>query len=114
MQANFTIDQLIDEVRKLANEKPDFVYERPIASGPCSYTKSKTSETEGCIFGQAIFRLQPELKSYLCDCGINTLIQLLEIKASKQEIIWCCRVQGYQDRANSWKLAIEFADEKLS
>ena len=72
--ANFTIDQLIDEVKKLAIEKPDFIY--PSINGSCFYGKSATSETEGCIFGQAIFRLQPESKELIKDS--KTGIQVLD------------------------------------
>ncbi len=121
-KANFTLDQLIDEVRKLANEKPDFAYFKPPEARLCSYTRSATSETEGCIFGQAILRLQPELRDSLTDCGIINLLKLLEVIGPyeadrhdcKNKVYWCAYVQNRQDYGNTWASSIDYADRKVN
>ncbi len=116
MKANFTIEQLIDEVRKLANEKPDFVYEPVIGCAPaCSYVSSANSETEGCIFGQAILRLQPELRQTIdCENIISCLLQDLKVNISNKQLVeWCVIVQGFQDNQIIWKDCVSGADDKI-
>ncbi len=116
MIANFTIDQLIQEVRNLATDWPDFVYQS-CSSGTCCYTKSKTDPNKGCIFGQAILRLQPDLKDVLLNnnsVSISGLLMILgfDVDAFNKQRNWCIEVQQKQDRHQTWANAVKFADER--
>ncbi len=117
MQVNFSVDQLIDEVKRLAQENPDFVYQkfpgkvRPIA-GNCYYTKSANDLNKGCIFGQAILNLQPDLKDFLLEVdnrtdsnGIGQVLKDLGFP----RLTWCIDVQSNQDHGYCWKKAVELA-----
>lgn len=119
MKATFTINQLVETVQTLAAERPDFVYEQ-IPLGACYYTKSACSTTDGCLFGQAILRLQPELRPTLEEwdtnreknhaSGIMTLLQSLGIDYTTEVgnlMLWCCQVQGMQDRKTAWGKAVK-------
>lgn len=124
MIANFTIEQLIQEVKRLAEQNPDFVYQIWCTSceASCFYTKSKTDPNKGCIFGQAILNLQPELKELLQKVDdprpddassvsrIKDLIQQWEIKASIEQLDWCDDVQSAQDQEFTWANAVNFAN----
>ncbi len=112
MKATFTIDQLIQEVKTLAQEQPNFVYQSIPLKG-CYYTKFGASSGNGCLFGQAILRLQPELLPMLeawdarehGATGIQHLLKELGIDWSPR-VAWCCLVQGAQDRECPWGKAV--------
>ncbi len=125
MIVNFTISDLIKEVRRLANENPDFVYpefKKPHNGRTCSYLKSEKSDV-GCIFGQAILNIQPDLKEFLIhfdcevDSGIKKCLQTLfpDIdltypSTSREQLDWCEKVQDEQDRGSTWGEAIKIAN----
>lgn len=126
MIVNFTIADLIEEVRSLASENPDFVYpefKKPNNGRTCSYLKSQTSEKEGCVFGQSILNLQPSLKEFLkefdgeVDSGIRCCLQklfpdidLTYPSVSREQLDWCEKVQDEQDRGSTWGEAIKIAN----
>lgn len=124
MKANFTIEQLIQKVRDLAEQNPDYVYEKIendkfktvfclSTSSSCSYLKSKNpgNEDKGCIFGQAILNLQPDLKPELeTPFSISTILSHIGINGNDFEKKWCAAVQAAQDSQYSWKDAINKAD----
>lgn len=106
-----TADLLINEVKRIAEQNPDFVY-KPDGKD-CLYTRSENNEDCGCIFGQAILNLKPELKQILQNFDnsaavprINVLLNELEIKTTKKQAKWCCIVQSAQDNQLSWTQAI--------
>lgn len=118
MIANFTLDQLIQEIRKLATDWPNFVYER--CGSACNYTKSKNNPNKGCIFGQAILNLQPDLKELLTNNNstpiTTVLLNLLDFEYKQEvngnKISWCAEVQNKQDYGQSWANAIKLSDER--
>ncbi len=123
MKANFTLDQLIEEVKRLANQNPDFVYQsikNTDDSRRCSYTESADDPNKGCIFGQAILNLQPELKCVLNGSGASIKKLLFELGIidadpftqgyNNPDIEWCGVVQLQQDSERSWADAVKYAD----
>lgn len=117
MKATFSVDQLIQAVVVLSQERPKMVYQGIHLSG-CYYTKSACSTTDGCILGQALLRLQPELRPMLEEwdnrssgaSGIQFLLKELGIEFS-DKVAWCCRVQGSQDREAEWGWAVSTAGD---
>lgn len=115
-KAEFTIDQLMNEVRSLAEQNPDFIYD---GGGRCFYTKSIHSEECGCIIGQAILRLQPNLRPYLeyiekglipNVCGLLTSHFEIDYYQNKKKIDWLACVQSSQDKGICWQNAVHTAD----
>ncbi len=114
-KAEFTIDQLMNEVRSLAEQNPDFIYD---GGGRCFYTKSIHSEECGCIIGQAILKLQPNLRLYFQKIerglipNVTGLLPKLEINynQNKKKIDWLQCVQSSQDKGICWQNAVHTAD----
>ncbi len=124
MKANFTINQLIQKVRDLANENPDYVYQKIeinkfqsafglSAQGSCSYVKSNNpgNEDKGCLLGQAILSLQPDLKSELeIPYSISTILSGIGLGGNQYARKWCVAVQQYQDNKRTWEQSVNYAD----
>lgn len=109
--------ELIEAVRGLADENPDFMYQ-PFNSR-CYYTKGR-NDTPGCIIGQALLKLDPGLEIELTNTdregiipGVSDLIDALQIEAHKPDRIWLEVVQGRQDLGSNWGKAVAYADTFL-
>ena len=121
-KANFTIDQLIQEVRNLAAESPHNRYHN--RGGACFYSKLLCDNGAiGCIFGQAFQRLDIDVEEIdnHADAedfdgygsSIDRVIPKLGIEADSFELSWCKKVQTAQDNDKTWASAIEEADSEF-
>lgn len=81
MTVNFTVDDVIEQVRGLASANPDYVYEQPARQHPKRYGETgllvscfyvheeinppghENSKVPGCIFGQAFNALGVSLET---------------------------------------------------
>jgi len=103
------IELVETELRRLAKEKPDFIYNPSGKNVGCSYTGAATNgpECDGCIFGQAFQRLGVDRED-LKEC---TLVISHELRARGFESpkIWLT-IQGNQDTGKSWGEAIKHLD----
>ena len=104
----FTLEQLKDEVRRLASESPDYIYKSVCVGDLCSYIDGQNNK--GCIFGQAIKNLESnfDFTSYI-NSSITGLLEGLGLDDKSR---WCRCVQMYQDRGRTWKSCITIADDK--
>jgi hypothetical protein len=114
-----TIDDLIKEVRRLAAEKPDYVY--PIndadfqesgAGIACWYQAPGKTR---CIFGQALANLGVTLPYNAEGQRIRLVIAGSDLvtynpRSDTEKIHWCTGVQNAQDRGKTWGQAIADAD----
>jgi len=119
-----TIKDLILEVRRLAHESPDAIYDAGELNG-CMYTKIQCGKGVGCIFGQALLNLVPIYEDTLKefdnvtqfdtggDSSINYVLKELNIETSNNELSWCCLVQKKQDNGNSWANTIKSTDDEF-
>lgn len=119
-KAEFTLEQLVDTVRELAKANPDFCYKSDIesisGSGQiCFYTKG--SNCNGCLFGQAILKLQPNLYNYLdsedAHCPPTITVLLHDILSNDSDYSWCQLVQLFQDSGRSWGNSVIKADDEV-
>lgn len=102
-----TFAELEAEVRRLAAERPDYVYPAADGGENCFY------QDEGkprCIFGEALGILdvlvpQGETKA------IDYLLADLGVATTAEQLGWAGQVQYYQDRGRSWGSAVRYADE---
>lgn len=120
-----TLQQVIDKVRELAKERPEFVYrDQPGAGGDeCSYTSANvgSDEGEGCIVGQALMRcgLSRETLEDLQDgtaIGIREFLLMLDEYVEQTSGLsdprarWLVKVQNNQDTGSTWADAVWQAD----
>lgn len=125
------VEALRGEIRKLAAEDPDRVYE-PQQNLGCYYARDRhgIGREHGCIVGQAIFRLIPEMEptedgatftlpgypSYdqveYNGIAWNSKKDYMTYPVEFPEDEWIEWVQFYQDRGNSWSEAVETADQR--
>lgn len=119
-----TATQVIEEVRRLAAEQPDFVYSgQEGAVGECSYFGCATDNTSGqaCIVGQALANLNVDMsdlkrnedKGYGMDIGAALDVGVVDIPYAEREAKWLGDVQYHQDRGESWAQAVELVDKAL-
>lgn len=101
-------------VRKLASETPTAVYSIP--SGPCQYTAGLAGGKIGCIIGQAIKTVRPDIWKLLKamekagrSCTIDDVFPDFRISGN---IKWLRAVQLNQDCGTSWSKAVAKADEE--
>ena len=125
---NFTIHDVIREVRALAAEQPDFVYSaQPERAGydhqpECSYLGAVQGEEGGkaCIVGQALARLGVSRDDLLAVEGRGASAAILEQLGERQyrgiwseQEQWLNMVQSHQDYGDTWSGAVESADETV-
>ena len=118
MSMNITSSQVVAEVRKLAEERPDFVYrDQPGSTFDCSYlgafvpAEGEPYSGEGCIVGQALTRLgvdESDLRMVERTSAKAALVDL-DIECSEADLDWLSEVQGLQDDRSSWRQAVAFA-----
>lgn len=117
---------VVNEVRKIAAERPDFVYAtqegRDLPSS-CSYVGAIAGFDggEGCIVGQALARLghtKEELfrqEAMSADMAVSRLgyrLSSVGLGYANPEV-WLQRVQSEQDRGKSWGEAVANTDEQM-
>lgn len=117
-----TVQSVIDEMRKLAAEEPDFIYaEQAYASAVigCSYLGASIdypNKGKGCIVGQALERLgvaREELKKLELSTASNALFQLDIVATTDKErtaLNWINSVQSGQDNGMSWRESMASSD----
>ena len=96
---------LLREVKLLAAEKPDAIYAKQ--KGRCWYTKGEAGGEYGCIIGQAIKRLNPELFISLKfgeEAGLNyeTVGTLVDLGLIEGDICKLSEIQYSQDIGWKW------------
>ena len=110
-----TVLQVQAEIRKLAQEQPDFVYKRPESSSFCLYVHeaSDGSKTPGCIVGHALHRLGFSFDELEIGGTAGEALHRLGISDwDKDTVVWITRVQGEQDTGIPWGQAVARTDAK--
>jgi hypothetical protein len=118
-----TATEIIQEVRRLAAERPDYVYdegEEPEGGDSirCFYWKD---DRPSCIFGHALFRLgvTPE-RLQAADAvapvgdSIESLLNRLAVGETPTETQWMGTVQRRQDDGWAWGEAVAATDREIS
>lgn len=121
------VEEVKNEVLKLAKYNPDAVYKGDDGGG-CYYCRgevkdSKTGDVigEGCIVGQALINLRPELRRYLSLPAVenNSISDVLtgcinklynaNVPYSKfaKEKSLLINIQHFQDKGETWGVAVE-------
>lgn len=119
-----TATQVIEEVRRLAEEKPDFVYsDQEVAVGECSYFGCTIGNTAGqaCIVGQALANLNVDMSDLKRkeDSGYGMAIaevlgwRVVDILYTEREAKWLGDVQYHQDFGKPWAKVVALADKAL-
>ena len=118
-----TATELIQEVRKIAAERPNFVYgKQGVDNDSCSYFGRDVGDETGspCIIGQALKNLGvdtsrlKEAEDHLADdLVISSALDAghIEIAYTDREAQWLLHVQTKQDSDETWAKAVEEADK---
>lgn len=112
----FTPEDVLAEVIKLAEERPDFVYKAQAGSlvdEGCSYLTAglRTLAGEGCIVGQALTRLgvsDEDLYEVEGDSAIGAVARLRgeNLTEFSRTIQKLGAIQSWQDHGYSWGVAV--------
>lgn len=112
-----TFVQVEAEVRRLAAEKPDYVYPRSTGlcgDANCYYTADAPGNSTGeiCIFGQAFQNLgvPAGVMAQSEGSGAASVFDSLNIPATAVQWRWASRVQETQDAQAPWSVAVAEAD----
>jgi hypothetical protein len=111
--------KVIEEIRKLAAEYPDVVYESD-DPGNCFYTQGKCGPGSGCIIGQAIQRAMPDKTPSLEYIDFNGVVGFYSMSSSvglnmaAVDQGWASNVQILQDKKFTWAEAVEEADKQVA
>lgn len=115
--------KLVQAVRELAAERPDFVYKSdPYREGPgCLYTLA--DGTPDCIMGCAMARIGQPLppqkvgtheanECTLLNEDVYTWYGALGVGAESVTMKWLASVQNHQDNGYTWEAAVREADAR--
>ena len=123
--------KLIAEVRKVAAERPDYIYQ---SSGPADACWYMHNGEPSCIMGQAMYRLgaigpsNPQ-SGRIENKNVSDALHILNINVDHPEADWLDEVQAAQDGRHlkpfgselgkplppklSWSAAVAQADERV-
>lgn len=114
-----TVKKVIEQVRKIAKENPDFVYtnQGDVDAAEYSYLGRSMSEPnvgQGCIVGQALLDLGVT-REEMVEAGIegttaSEALMRLGINSGSMYSQYLDFVQDMQDIGEPWGRAVEFAD----
>lgn len=111
---NITGSQIIEQVRLLAQERPDHVYRKRGAGRSCGYAGDAIGSTrgEGCIIGQALMRLGVRRADLVSLEGVvsSALPKLGIHRYDTDERNWMSSVQKSQDTWSTWGRSVKDAD----
>jgi len=111
--------KLIASVRRLASERPGYVYPRvnPIknTAGSCVYV---ADGQPSCIVGHALWELKligPEFEDHFQNSGgVEEIISALDLSIDAKEITWLSEAQEQQDCGVQWGHVPENVDAGIS
>lgn len=111
MSYDLKYDDVVRTLRKLASERPDFVYQPP--KGECLYSHGSQP---GCIVGHVVAELLPQINLSDLDndpdqegTGVFDAFGRNGIEASVRTLEVLSRAQARQDAGSPWKKAVEAA-----
>jgi len=120
---NFTVSDVVREVRSIAEAEPDFVYiaQRDLQdTRMCSYVSAGIGLDfgRGCVVGQALEKLgvdRADLKVVEGETAIGAFMFLTGYKYDRNgksylDFQWLQRVQSLQDMGWSWSKSVRDAD----
>lgn len=105
-------EDVVQTVRDLAAESPDFVYTPSDDVPGCSYFPDEHNP-QGCIVGAAFHRLGIEIPESLEGAApINLFAALVdeEVGFFSERMRWLKDCQSYQDTGATWSAAVGAAD----
>lgn len=119
-----TTKDLIDEVRKVAEAEPDFVYKAGDSESKCSYFGRDRGDTSGnpCIVGKALKNLEVDTSVLLAResggfgdrIGFALFNGFIPVTSQvKLERSWLDRVQNSQDSGLTWSDSVKCADNVI-
>lgn len=116
LRTEISTSELEAEVRAVAAEHPDFVYEMPLIDGVnngCVYFDEDGSPS--CLIGQGLARLGFNAEDFSHDgnngMAIDDLLSHWNL-ASLSESRWLSDVQMIQDDGENWSYAVRAADDQ--
>lgn len=105
-------DRLVQEVKRIAEANPDFVYQRPPGSG-CVYVHDGRPS---CLIGRALWNLgaiDADFENAVDDrarrvnqFGVMGLLELLGLSLSSDESVLLMTIQDRQDDGLPWGEAV--------
>lgn len=121
---NVTDEEIIEALKAVVAENPDYVYKvpahmrGPVENGSCFYvhTDGDSEGTPGCVFGHVLHRLGvslDELAQYEGDNASIVAAQTTGSAPSGDVSTFLDEVQMNQDQGKPWSLALSSAAERF-
>lgn len=114
---NFTYKELLDEVVRVGEDDPEFVYENNEDGSICSYLGQSTKNPTGqcCIVGQALQNLGVDRRDLLEVEGFGAGSAVTKLLgetiyggiSTNKELSIIGLIQGFQDAGNSWGRSVK-------
>lgn len=107
----FNATDVVSEIRKVAAEQPDFIYNDG-SLDECLYTENADGSPGGCIVGRALMRLDVEEEDLVENDGqyASRVLSELDISGNSLVMHWIDEVQRVQDGGKTWAEAVQSAD----
>lgn len=113
--------KVVKRVREIAKENPDFIYtDQGANDSECSYLGRSMSEPnvgQGCIVGQALLDLgvtrEEMVEAEIEGVPGYEVLEYLGIESKFKHNIFLDYVQESQDDGETWKEAVEYADNEV-
>lgn len=106
---------VVREVRKLATENPEKVYDTQAHSGSAClnvHTDNEGNFIPGCLIGTALVNLGVSYDSLyqVNNSGTEDTLNALQIHRDERDVRWLASVQDYQDIQYQWGVAVKLSD----
>lgn len=118
--AHITVSEVAHEIRKLANQHPDFVYKAPSPGDSCKYVHGTEA---GCGVGKALVNLGvqvSDLKPFEGEHALRAMSGLgIDVPGLTGDTTWnddakfVLNFQRNQDQNRSWGDSVRRAEEKV-
>jgi hypothetical protein len=110
MSAKYRAGVLIRYIRILQKQYPEAVYKKNTKSSGCYYSQGSISggpKTKGCIVGQAIRHVYPDLFQEIKgtsydESSVDAIIDNFDFDCTVNQRHWLMNFQNNQDSQNCW------------
>lgn len=104
------LNELVRLIRTMVSERPGIRYKHE----KCEYGLGLCSDnTLGCIFGQALTRMNWDILNPRDDRTISQVLEAIGYPPHDSMVRWCRAAQSQQDTGETWGDCVAYADQLM-